>query len=146
MSVSPSYCLSVSPYSRSQHGKAEICFFFSSPLTIKDFHMGLWQEVPMDSLKFQLGPPCPTLLCPAGRPLLKRPYGHFRGGWPAAVFYPFGHLTPYAYAPLTRKDLHKNVNNFFCLLIICIWRGVSKGVEAGRKAISGVARPQGEEG
>jgi hypothetical protein len=26
--------------------------------------------------------PCPTLLRPAGRPLLKRPYGRFRGGWP----------------------------------------------------------------
>jgi hypothetical protein len=35
--------------------------------------MGVWQGVAMDSLKFHLGLPCPTLLCPAGRPPLKRP-------------------------------------------------------------------------
>jgi hypothetical protein len=36
----------------------------------------------MDSLKFHLGPPCPTLLCPAGGPPLKWPYGRFRDGPP----------------------------------------------------------------
>jgi Skp family chaperone for outer membrane proteins len=30
--------------------------------------MGVWQRVAMDSLKYCLGPPCLTLLCPAGRP------------------------------------------------------------------------------
>jgi hypothetical protein len=45
-------------------------------------HMGVWQGVDMDSLKFHLGPPCPTCLRPVGRPLLKRPYGRFRGGPP----------------------------------------------------------------
>jgi hypothetical protein len=36
----------------------------------------------MDSLKFHPGPPCLTLISPAGGPPLKRPYGHFRGGLP----------------------------------------------------------------
>jgi hypothetical protein len=45
--------------------------------------MGVWQGVAMDSLKYHWGPPCPTLLCPAGRPPLK---------WPAAIFYPVGHV------------------------------------------------------
>jgi hypothetical protein len=35
--------------------------------------MGVWPGVAMDSLKFQLGPPCSNLLRPAGRPPLKRP-------------------------------------------------------------------------
>jgi hypothetical protein len=43
----------------------------------------VWQGVAMDSLKFHLGPPCPTLLWPAGGPPLKQPYGHFRGSPPA---------------------------------------------------------------
>jgi hypothetical protein len=30
-------------------------------------HIGVWQGVGMDSLKFLLGPPYPTLQCPAGR-------------------------------------------------------------------------------
>jgi hypothetical protein len=34
----------------------------------------------MDSLKFDLGPPCPTLLSPAGGLPWKCPYGCFRGG------------------------------------------------------------------
>jgi hypothetical protein len=38
----------------------------------------------MDSLNYRYGPPCPGLLCPAGRPPLKRPYDHFRSGLPAA--------------------------------------------------------------
>jgi hypothetical protein len=42
-----------------------------------------WQEVSTDSLKFHLGPPCPTLLRPAGGPPLKRPYSRFWGGLPA---------------------------------------------------------------
>jgi hypothetical protein len=44
--------------------------------------MGVWQGVPMDSLKFHLGPPYLNLLRPAGEPPLNRPYGHFRGGPP----------------------------------------------------------------
>jgi hypothetical protein len=39
--------------------------------------MDLWQKLAMDSLKFHPGPPCPTLLHPAG-------------GLPAAVFYHCG--------------------------------------------------------
>jgi hypothetical protein len=35
--------------------------------------MGVWQGVAMDSVKFHSGPPCLTLLRPAGRPPLKRP-------------------------------------------------------------------------
>jgi hypothetical protein len=41
--------------------------------------MGVWQGVAMDSLKFHLGVPSSTLL------------------FPAAVFHPIGHPTPYAY-------------------------------------------------
>jgi hypothetical protein len=37
----------------------------------------------MDSLKFHPGPPCSNFLFLGGRPLLKQPYGHFRGGPPA---------------------------------------------------------------
>jgi hypothetical protein len=44
--------------------------------------MGVWQGVAMDSPKFHPGPPCPTLLRPAGGPLLKRYNGRFRGGQP----------------------------------------------------------------
>jgi hypothetical protein len=62
--------------------------------------MGVWQGVTMDSLKFHLGPPCLTLLCPAGRPPLKR-----QGRQPAAVFYPLGHPTLYAYERSLRGPL-----------------------------------------
>jgi hypothetical protein len=49
----------------------------------------------MDSLKFHPGPPCLTLLNPAGGPVSRvaRPQGRH----PAVVFYLFGHPTPYAY-------------------------------------------------
>jgi hypothetical protein len=56
----------------------------------------------MDFLKFHPGLLCPTLLCPSGGPTLKWPFGCFKGDPPAAVFYPFGHPTPYASA---REDL-----------------------------------------
>jgi hypothetical protein len=42
--------------------------------------IGVWQGVAMDSPKYHYGPPCPTLLCPAGEPSLTQPYGCFRGG------------------------------------------------------------------
>jgi hypothetical protein len=49
--------------------------------------MGVWRGVAMDSLMFHPGLPCLTVLCPVGRPLLKRPHGHIRGdprtGWAA---------------------------------------------------------------
>jgi hypothetical protein len=80
--------------------------------------MGVWQVVVMDLLKFHLGLPCPTLLRPAGGQSTKWPYGCFRGGppagvarlhgkRPAAVFYPFGHPTPYAYVS---KDSRVDLN------------------------------------
>jgi hypothetical protein len=46
----------------------------------------------MDSLAFDPGPPSPTLKRLAGGPPHKRV-----GGWPAVVFYPFGHPTLNAY-------------------------------------------------
>jgi hypothetical protein len=63
--------------------------------------MGVWQGVAMESPRFHLGLPCPTLLRLACRQPLKRPYGCFRGsqpegGQPAAVFYPLGQSTPHA--------------------------------------------------
>jgi hypothetical protein len=64
--------------------------------------MGVWQGVATDSLRFYPGPPCPTLLRPAGEPPLKRLHvvsgmARPQGEQPAAVFYPFGHPMPYAY-------------------------------------------------
>jgi hypothetical protein len=44
--------------------------------------MVVWQGLAMDSLKFKPGPPCPTLLRPAGRQPLKQTYSRFRGGPP----------------------------------------------------------------
>jgi hypothetical protein len=52
---------------------------FSNPPCVS---MGVWQGVATDSLKFYLGPPCPTLLQPAGRPPPKRPYNCFGSGPP----------------------------------------------------------------
>jgi hypothetical protein len=64
--------------------------------------MFVWQGVAMDPLKFHTGPPCPTLLCPAGMPPLKQLYRRFRGSpqgrRPMAIFHPFRHPTPYPYA------------------------------------------------
>jgi hypothetical protein len=48
---------------------------------------------PSNSLNFHPGPLCPTLLCPAGGPPLKQPYGRFKGGSPAGRA-PCGHLLP----------------------------------------------------
>jgi hypothetical protein len=60
--------------------------------------MGVWQGVAMDSLKFHRRPPCYTFLHPAGRLPLKWPYVACpQVGRQAAVFYPLGHPTPYAY-------------------------------------------------
>jgi hypothetical protein len=42
----------------------------------------VWEGVSTHSLKFHAGPPCPTLIRPAG-------------GWPAAVFFPLGYPFPY---------------------------------------------------
>jgi hypothetical protein len=61
--------------------------------------MGVWQGVAMDCLKFHLGPPCLPFyalmninsLTAVSR--VARPQGRQL----AAVFYPFGHPTPYAY-------------------------------------------------
>jgi hypothetical protein len=44
--------------------------------------IGVWQGVAMDSLKFQPGQPCFTLIRPAGETPLKGPCGRFRGGPP----------------------------------------------------------------
>jgi hypothetical protein len=41
--------------------------------------VGVGQGLAMDSIKFYPGPPCLTLLRPAGGPPLKRPYGRFKG-------------------------------------------------------------------
>jgi hypothetical protein len=56
--------------------------------------MGVWQGVAMDSLKFHLGPPCPTLLRLMGGPLLKRPYGYFRGCLPTSILLDTQRRTP----------------------------------------------------
>jgi hypothetical protein len=58
--------------------------------------MGVGQRVAREFRKFHLGPPCPTVLRPVSG------VAHLQGGWPAAVFHPFGHPTPYTavYMPL----------------------------------------------
>jgi hypothetical protein len=71
-------------------------------MKIRVIPMGIWRGVAIDSLKFHLGLPCPTLLYPAGGPPLKWPLGHFRGGPPAGGtaccrLLPLRHPTPYAY-------------------------------------------------
>jgi hypothetical protein len=56
--------------------------------------MGVWQGVAIESLKFHPGPPCLTLLGPAGGPpLVARPQGRRS----AAVAYPFEQSKSYAY-------------------------------------------------
>jgi hypothetical protein len=55
--------------------------------------MGVWQGVAMDSLKFHLGLPCPTLLRPVGGPPLNRQYSRLRGGPPTGQM-ACGHLLP----------------------------------------------------
>jgi hypothetical protein len=64
--------------------------------------MGVWQGVAMDSLKFHPGPPCQTLLIPAGGSPLKLPYNCFRSGppCPEVIFYPLRHPAPYPYVEL----------------------------------------------
>jgi hypothetical protein len=74
-----------------------ITIFSSSPICLSALQLATptwssagWRQTPvgksvvqvvaMDSLKFHPGPPCPTLLCPAGGPSLKQPLGYFRGG------------------------------------------------------------------
>jgi hypothetical protein len=47
-------------------------------LLLIDASRGVWEGVAVDSLKFRSGPPCLTVLGPAGGPPLKQPYGHFR--------------------------------------------------------------------
>lgn len=61
--------------------------------------MGVWQRVVMNFLKFYLGPPCPTILCPVGGPPLKRQFQE----WPALAgglrpsSFTLRHPTPYTY-------------------------------------------------
>jgi hypothetical protein len=59
--------------------------------------MGVWQGVALDTLKFYLGPPCPTLLCPAV-------WQPSQGGQPKAVFYPFGYPTLYAQCSMMSEN------------------------------------------
>jgi hypothetical protein len=61
--------------------------------------MGLWQGMTMYSVKFHPGPPCPTLLHPAGGIPLRLPYDRFWGGPPAgrgACGRPLPFWTPHA--------------------------------------------------
>jgi hypothetical protein len=63
----------------------------------------------MDSLMFHLGPPCPTLLCPAGGGWGVTP--KTQDGLPVTVIYPFGHTTPYTY-DWSEKKLAYRVSKF----------------------------------
>jgi hypothetical protein len=72
--------------------------------------MGVWQAVPMDSLKFHPLPPCPTLSRAAGGPPLKWPYCPFRGG-PLTGRGACSRLlplwTPHAVRPCSKTCLHR---------------------------------------
>jgi hypothetical protein len=65
--------LAIQAWSRRRRGGVEAASgrIWQLPATVMTFAMGAWQGVAMDSLKFHPGPPCPTLLRPAGGPLLK---------------------------------------------------------------------------
>jgi hypothetical protein len=53
------------------------------PLKIEGYgNIGVWQGVTMDFLKYHYSPPCPTVLCLAGGPPLKQPYGLSKDGLP----------------------------------------------------------------
>jgi hypothetical protein len=134
-----------------------------------EWHMGVWLGVAMDSLKFHAGLPCPTLLHPAGRPLLKRSDGCFRGDPPTGQV-ACGHLLPLwtmdtpRHTPMSATDVSFSFrfSEIYHALVSStgIRRGVSKRVEDGRrppalraghpqnshKAVSRVACPQGLEG
>jgi hypothetical protein len=101
------------------------------------------------------GPPCLTLLRPAGGIPLKWLCGRFRGGPPAgwarlaAVFYPFGHSTPYAYgydsesraltASLETRRKNETLLRILCFvssfdLFVCSGhRRTAWGVQKGRR-------------
>jgi hypothetical protein len=68
-------------------------------------HRCVWQGVAMDSLKYCQAPPCLTLRCPAGGPLL----GVAR---PRVVLYPFEHPTPHASVRTQwlRQPIHQRRN------------------------------------
>jgi hypothetical protein len=83
--------------------------------------MGVWQGMAMDSLNFHLGPPCPTLLRPAGGPSLKRPYGCFRDGPPAGrvacgCLLPL--CTPHAVRPCLAAKMQEAVEPRFGSVIV----------------------------
>jgi hypothetical protein len=85
---------------------------------MREIDMGIWQGVARDSLKYHLGPPCPTFLYPVGRTPLKQPYG-------ITALQPYGLTTlqPYGFTALGSY-------NFTALRLY------------GLTAVSGVARPQ----
>jgi hypothetical protein len=64
--------------------------------------MGEWQGVAIDSLNFHPGPPCPTLLCPAGRAAC----GHLLPFW-----------TPYA-VRLWLTFIEPKTNNFLPTVLL----------------------------
>jgi hypothetical protein len=70
----------------------------------KSAYIGVWQGTAMDFLKFHLGQPCPTLVCPTGWPI--RRAGSMRH---AAVFFHLKHSTSHAYAHLRVKTLIPNI-------------------------------------
>jgi hypothetical protein len=64
------------------------------------------EGVTTDSLKFHPGPPCPTLIRPAGGPPTKRHFGGVarpQGGRPPAVFFPLGYPFPYGPGGIQHK-------------------------------------------
>jgi hypothetical protein len=119
--------------------------------------MGVWQGVAMDSLKFHLSTPSPTLLCPEGGPPLKRPYRRFGDGPPQSCLWlspvpldtprhtpmipvlfstptndPFCSPKPNSIPQTIKAVILQNKNSpFLVLLNIGVRHGVSKGVKVG---------------
>jgi hypothetical protein len=101
--------------------------------------IGIRQEMAMNSLKFHLGPPCPTLLRPACRLFLKRPYGRFRVGPPTGLA-ACGHLlslwTPHALRLWCLSD----VSFFYFLLFVKTLILVPRKAKSFRASLRGLAR------
>jgi hypothetical protein len=95
--------------------------------------------VAMDSLKFHLGSPCPTILRPAGGPPLKRPCGCFRGGLPTGPPAACSRLLPFwtshalrlwRWGERVQQSVMSQTRNVR-LKSIGVRLGVSKGSEDG---------------
>jgi hypothetical protein len=93
-------------------------------------NISIWEGMAMDSLKFHLGLPCPTLLQPAGGspaagPPLKRPYGCFSGGLPAG----WAACRPCS----TPLDTQRRKPMLVHSVVVSVWPGIQRCVRRLRR-------------